>query len=78
MKTKLLIAMVAGIAFAPALPAHAQYKAKGNDGIVASPKLRQKLNEREAAKRAALAAEIAQNAKPCRAACCGPTCGPKS
>lgn len=46
MKTKTLLTVLVGIAlFAFAGPAQAQYKPTGDDGITASPKLRQFLDE---------------------------------
>src|SRR6266567_5724321 len=43
-----LIAAVAGLLIASAGQANAQYQAVGDDGIAASPKVRQMLNERKA------------------------------
>ena len=45
-KNKVLIAAVAGVAlFSFAGPVQAQYKATGDDGITASPRVRERLNE---------------------------------
>jgi hypothetical protein len=42
---KLVITSIAMATLIPALHANAQYKATGDDGITASPRLRQRLNE---------------------------------
>lgn len=55
MKITTVITTLAGLAFFSfASPAQAQYKAVGDDGIAASPKLRDRLNERKGLSGAAL------------------------
>ncbi len=45
-QNKLAIATIAAVVAISITPARAQYRAVGDDGIAASPKLRQQLNER--------------------------------
>jgi hypothetical protein len=52
---KLFMTGLAMAALIPAFQAHAQYKPTGDDGITASPKLRQRLNEQTKASRSAAA-----------------------
>jgi hypothetical protein len=49
--TKFFITSVAMSALLPAFQVHAQYRPTGEDGITASPRLRQMLNERPAVSR---------------------------
>jgi hypothetical protein len=63
MKTtkRLVIAVLAIAAFAPALPTMAQYKPTGGDGITCSPKVRQMLDDRHAGEHAAALYIVAVN-----------------
>ncbi len=56
---KILFATVLAATFSLANNASAQYKPTGDDGITASPKVRQMLNERAAAARPALSVPVA-------------------
>lgn len=71
MKTKLLTTLIVIVSFAAAVELNAQYRPTGDDGITASPRLRQQLNDRAASKRVASTSAKAQTLKPeSRGSCC--------
>jgi len=59
-----MIAVLATVAVAPAMSSMAQYKPTGEDGITASPRVRQQLNERASAKSAPATYAVAATAVP--------------
>ena len=56
-----MIAVLAATVLTPAVASMAQYQVTGGDGITASPKVRARLNEREACLRAAPATVVSVN-----------------
>jgi hypothetical protein len=66
MKTtmKTLVAAALTAAFIPVIQANAQYQPPGEDGITASPKVRQFLNERKASAQMAVTPAPATSAQP--------------